>query len=276
MLCSVTDTPLGRKAVGDESVVCGCPAGRHRATVMLPGGLLRLLDRSRGCAVRADGLPAVHGRAGEDTGRTCSCARTPARARRVVRRSQPGPHRGRPAAAGAGLGAAAAGGGRPAGPGCGRLAMAAARRRHQRCPLVLSHLRPRREQAPDDPGLALLVDRRPGDGPLLVDRAPGRCAAAAGRRPRRRDRHPGAGPGRAPDHGRPVARGRPTCLDRGRRRLRRDASGLPPAGPARRTPRAPPLGPGHAPPRTPARSSARSRPRSPASAVWRTAAGPRS
>lgn len=38
-----------------------------------------------------------------------------------------------------------------------------------------------REQAPDDSGLALLVDRRAGDGPFLVDRAPGRRAAAAGR-----------------------------------------------------------------------------------------------
>ncbi|MDQ0711621.1 hypothetical protein QFZ55_001073 [Streptomyces luteogriseus] len=197
---------------GDECVATAGQAGGVGDAVTLPGGVLRVSERTRGCPVRADGRAAVHGRAGEDAGGPVACSGTPSRARVSLRRAEPRPHRCCPAAPGPGGAAAAEGGRRPPGPGRGRLTVAAPGRRHLPGPLVLPHLRPRRGQAPDDPGLAVLGRGCAGDRPHVLDRRAGRRPAVAWGRCRGRHHRPDPRHRRTACGRRPVDERRPDIL----------------------------------------------------------------
>ena len=83
--------------------------------------------------------------------------------------------------------------------------VAAPGRPDQRGPVVLPRLRPGQGQRAADPGLALLVRRRPGDRAHLVDRGAGRGPARPGRRRHRGHRRPAARGGRPADRGRALA-----------------------------------------------------------------------
>src|SRR6266542_1391910 len=91
--------------------------------VAVPDRLLRLPDRAGRRPVRADRRPVVYRRAGPDPGRAVTGARTPAWARRDVRRVEQGLHRGRPAPNRPGPTTTPAPA-RAAGPGCGRQCLA--------------------------------------------------------------------------------------------------------------------------------------------------------
>lgn len=113
-----------------------------------------------------------------------------------------------------------------------RLTLATPRCRHRTEALVLPHLWPGQERAPDDPGLAILDRGRAGARPHLLDRPAGRAPPGAGHRCLGDHRRPAA-PGRpAADRGRTVAGRGPADPPRGRCRLR-PASVVVPAGRSR-------------------------------------------
>ena len=190
-----------------------CRRARRRGVeraVPLSGRVLRLPLHPGGCALRAHRRGAVRGRAGEVAGRAVAGGRAPARARSAVRRGQPRLAGAAPAAPAAGLHAAAAGR-RRADRARGRCEqLAAARCPDQRRPAVLPRLRTRGPQRGSvHPRLALLLRRRPGDGPHLLDRRAGRGPPGAGRRRHRGHRRPTPRRGRPAGAGRAVAAGRP-------------------------------------------------------------------
>src|SRR5690348_1976690 len=79
-----------RKGCGGESARSRGPVG-GRGAVAVPAGVLRLVDRPGGCAVRADRGGVVRRRAGALAGRAEPAGRAPPRPWRAVRRPQSRP-----------------------------------------------------------------------------------------------------------------------------------------------------------------------------------------
>ncbi len=218
-----------------ESAPRYCSEGSVRGSVMLPGRVLRVSDRSARRTVRVGGRGAVRGRPGQNAGGSDVGTRTPPWERCAVRCPQPRRGGRHPPAGGAGRVAADALRGRTPDARGRRVVVAALGRAVLGGEAVLPRLRPGEVRLAVHPRLAVLVRRRPRSGSHLVDVGPGRGPARPRRRCDRRRSRPAPRRGRAAHLRRPVGARRPGHHDRQGRGIRRDSPGLGPAGSSCRT-----------------------------------------